>query len=72
MTGADVQALVEHAARQACEQAIEDLRAADATHLATAVTMGAHRFITNNSRDFGIPIKEIAVTFTADLSASGG
>jgi predicted nucleic acid-binding protein len=48
------------------------LRAADATHLATAVTMGAHRFITNNSRDFDRPIKEIAVTFPADLSASGG
>jgi predicted nucleic acid-binding protein len=47
------------------------LRAADATHLATAVTMGAHRFITNNSRDFDRPIKEIAVTFPADLSAAG-
>jgi hypothetical protein len=31
------------------------LRAAGAIHLATAVTMGAHRFITNNSRDFGPP-----------------
>jgi predicted nucleic acid-binding protein len=43
------------------------LRAADATHLATAVGMGAHRFITNNSRDFAGPIKEIDVTFPADL-----
>jgi len=43
------------------------LRAADATHLATAVAMGAHRFITNNSKDFGRPIKEIDVTFPADL-----
>jgi predicted nucleic acid-binding protein len=44
-----------------------NLRAADAIHLATAVAMGAHRFITNNSRDFGAPIKEIDVTFPADL-----
>ena len=43
------------------------LRAADAVHLATAVTMGAGRFITNNSRDFGGPIEEIDVTFPADL-----
>lgn len=46
------------------------LRSADAVHLATAVTMGAHRFITNNSRDFGGPIKEIDVTFPADLPTS--
>jgi predicted nucleic acid-binding protein len=44
-----------------------NLRAADAIHLATAVAMGAHRFITNNSRDFGAPIKEIDITFPADL-----
>ncbi len=31
------------------------------------MTMGAHRFITNNSKDFGRPIKEIDVTFPADL-----
>ena len=43
------------------------LRAADATHLATAVSMGARRFITNNRRDFDGPIKEIDVTFPADL-----
>lgn len=47
------------------------LRAADAVHLATAVTMGAHRFITNNSRDFGGPVKEIDVTFPADLPPAG-
>jgi hypothetical protein len=29
--------------------------------------MGAHRFITNNSKDFGAHIKEIDVTFPADL-----
>src|SRR5215469_13096209 len=28
------------------------LRAADATHLATAVSLGADRFITNNQRDY--------------------
>jgi predicted nucleic acid-binding protein len=39
------------------------LRAADATHLATAVSMGAERFITNNQRDFGPDIKEIDVTY---------
>jgi hypothetical protein len=44
-----------------------DLRAADSIHLATAVTMGAHRFITNNSKDFGAYIEEIDVTFPADL-----
>jgi predicted nucleic acid-binding protein len=39
------------------------LRAADATHLATAVGLGAGRFITNNRRDFGPHITEIDVTF---------
>ena len=39
------------------------LKAADATHLATAVGMGADRFITNNRRDFGPDIKEIDVTY---------
>jgi len=29
--------------------------------------MGAHRFITNNKRDFGGSIKEIEITFPADL-----
>ena len=43
------------------------LRAADATHLATAVSMGAHRFITNNRRDFGIGITEIDITYPDDL-----
>jgi predicted nucleic acid-binding protein len=41
---------------------------ADATHLATAIRMGARRFITNNSRDFGKSIKEIEVTYPADLA----
>jgi predicted nucleic acid-binding protein len=43
------------------------LRAPDATHLATAINMGAHRFITNNRKDFDPSIKEIDITFPADL-----
>ncbi len=43
------------------------LRAADATHLATAVSMGAQRFITNNKRDFGTGIEEIDVTYPQAL-----
>ena len=43
------------------------LRLADAMHLATAISMRADRFITNNSKDFGPFIKEIDVTFPADL-----
>ena len=47
------------------------LRAPDATHLATAIRMGAHRFITNNSGDFGKSISEIEITFPADLPDPG-
>lgn len=47
------------------------LRAADATHLATAVVMGAQRFITNNKKDFDPSIKEIDITFPADLPDPG-
>jgi predicted nucleic acid-binding protein len=43
------------------------LHAADATHLATAIRMGAHRFITNNSKDFGGSIEEIEIAFPAGL-----
>jgi predicted nucleic acid-binding protein len=43
------------------------LKAADATHLATAVSMGADRFITSNKRDFSSGITEIDVTYPADL-----
>ena len=43
------------------------LRTADATHLATAVSIGAHRFITNNKRDFGPDIAEIDVTYLEAL-----
>ena len=43
------------------------LRAADATHLATAVSMSADRFITNNQRDFPVTITEVNVTYPASL-----
>lgn len=43
------------------------LRAADATHLATAVGAGADRFITNNQRDFPKSISEIDITYPEDL-----
>lgn len=43
------------------------MKAADATHLATAITSGADRFITNNQRDFPKTITEIDVTYPADL-----
>jgi predicted nucleic acid-binding protein len=39
------------------------LRAADAVHLATAVAMGAKRFITNNKRDFPAGITEVDITY---------
>jgi predicted nucleic acid-binding protein len=39
------------------------LRDADATHLATAISLGAERFITNNRRDFPESIREIDVTY---------
>lgn len=43
------------------------LRAADATHLATGIGLGADRFITNNQRAFTPEITEIRVTYPADL-----
>jgi hypothetical protein len=43
------------------------LRAADATHLATAVAVGADRFITNNRRDFPTSIAEVQVTYPDGL-----
>lgn len=43
------------------------LRAIDATHLATAVSLGADRFITNNQRDFPTAITETRITYPADL-----
>ena len=44
------------------------LRAADATHLATAVAVGADRFITNNQRDFPQTITEVDITYPTDLA----
>lgn len=43
------------------------LRAADAVHLATAVALGADRFVTNNQHDFPASISEVQVTYPADL-----
>ena len=43
------------------------LRAADAVHLATAVSAGADRFLTNNRRDFTAAVTEIDVVHPADL-----
>ncbi len=48
------------------------LKAADATHLASAVGVGADRFITNNKRDFGRDIKEIDVTYPDALPDPAG
>jgi predicted nucleic acid-binding protein len=45
------------------------MRAADATHLATAVLAGADRFITNNRADFARSITEIDITYPEDLGA---
>jgi predicted nucleic acid-binding protein len=47
------------------------LKAADSTHLATAVSMGADRFVTNNKRDFGIDINEIDITYPEELPPPG-
>jgi predicted nucleic acid-binding protein len=43
------------------------LRAADAIHLATAIGLGAKRFITNNQRDFPATITEVDVTYPVKL-----
>jgi predicted nucleic acid-binding protein len=48
------------------------LKAADATHLATAVGMGADRFITNNKRDFGPDIEEVDITYPDALPDPAG
>ena len=47
------------------------LKAADATHLATAVSTGADRFLTSNQRDFPQAITEIDITYPADLADPG-
>jgi predicted nucleic acid-binding protein len=59
------------AAQAAVLAARYKLRATDATHLATAVSLGAQRFITNNKKDFDPSIKEIDITFPTDLPEPG-
>jgi predicted nucleic acid-binding protein len=51
--------------------AIYGLRAADAVHLATAVGVGADRFLTNNRRDFPHTISEIDITYPDQLVDPG-
>ena len=46
------------------------LKAADAVHLATAVSAGADRFLTNNRRDFPKTIEEIDIVYPDDLPDS--
>lgn len=43
------------------------LRAADATHLATAVAAGADRFLTNNAKTLPQTIAETEIVYPADL-----
>ncbi len=43
------------------------LRAADAVHLATAVSAGADRFLTNNRSDFPKTIAEIDIAYPDEL-----
>jgi predicted nucleic acid-binding protein len=43
------------------------LKTVDAMHLATAVVVGADRFVTNNRRDFTKEITEVDVTYPDDL-----
>lgn len=46
------------------------LKTVDAVHLATAVIVGADRFITNNRRDFAHDITEVDVTYPDELPAA--
>jgi predicted nucleic acid-binding protein len=48
------------------------LRAVDAVHLATALLVGADRFITNNRRDFDqARVTELDITYPDDLALPG-
>jgi predicted nucleic acid-binding protein len=51
--------------------ATHGLAAADAIHLATAVEVGADRFITNDRRHFPKTIAEIEITYPEDLEEIG-
>lgn len=46
------------------------LKTVDAVHLATAVSAGADRFITNNRRDFTHDVAEVDVTYPDELPAA--
>lgn len=48
------------------------LRAADAVHLATAVSAGADRFLTNHPSDFPETIAEIDITYPDELPEPTG
>lgn len=48
------------------------LGAVDAVNLATAVGVGADRFVTNNQRDFTRAISEIDVTYPCELPDAAG
>ncbi|HWU31436.1 MAG TPA: PIN domain-containing protein [Marmoricola sp.] len=63
-----LQPLDEHTANLAVQLgAVYRLRAADATHLATAVAADADQFLTNNRKDFPKTIAEIDVIYPEDL-----
>jgi predicted nucleic acid-binding protein len=62
----DVDRSIADAASALC--ATYRLRAADAVHLATAVHVGADRFVTNNSRGFPKSIGEIEIVYPDDLA----
>ena len=48
------------------------LRATDASHLATAINVGADRFITGNRGDFPATISEVTVTYPGELASGSG
>jgi predicted nucleic acid-binding protein len=59
-------------ARYAVELGVEyGFKTVDAVHLATALDVGADRFITNNARDFPKTIDGIAITYPDDLPRDG-
>lgn len=64
----DLRPLDEATARLALVLAVSyRLRAADAAHLATAISAGATRFLTNNRKDFPQSITEIDIVYPEEL-----